>query len=605
MGFCKKGIETFIFLIASTFYLNAQPTTSMSHYVTWTQASMQAATENKLVFALININTSDKNTRAIFADRSVQSYLSRNAVGFTVDIPSEEGKKIESKLLLQEPPLYAFFMPFGDLLLALSPQQVATPADFIQAINDALEKAEIKKTNSRSVNFYNSDWEYLIRQARNEDKPLMVMAYSPNSQPSLLMEKNVLNLNVVADYYNNNFINTKTDTIPSNNYPLWLFYTPSEKLFYQAEGYANTEEFLEIGKQALKKFQGIDFSKSDWEEVLKEAREKRKFIFLDAYTIQTEGDRVPENPAYRDPELTQLVNENFLSLRLNMGSGTGKQLKDKTGIAEKNAVFFLDSSGNPIHWLAGVSELENLLDATQRTLENKGVISYNQKYQQGDRNADFIEEYMAVLVQAGLKKDASRVAQEYLLQMGVESLLQPQNWQIYNEYVTDYDNHLFEYILKHKKQFTEKIGEKQVNSKINAIWVSGADSFLTYKNGIVSFDEAGFKNFTKKMKQQKVSDWRSISRNARLKAAERMADWKTFSFVAEEKWHEGEYTDNDLLNWATLIKNNCNDIGIRQRTARWLVTALNQVEQRERSTGKISAITYRGHLQKLINDLLE
>ena len=73
-------------------------------------------------------------------------------------------------------------------------------------------------------------------------------------------------------------------------------------------------------------------------------------------------------------------------------------------------------------------------------------------------------------------------------------------------------------------------GEDKVRKKIAAVWIAGAENFV--QDGV--FDEVGFKAYTKRLKKEKVEEWRQIVRNARMHAAERTGDWRTFVDLAEE-----------------------------------------------------------------------
>ena len=89
------------------------------------------------------------------------------------------------------------------------------------------------------------------------------MGTSGSCQSCLLMEKNVLNLDEVADFYNRHFINTTMPDIATKygatHYPCWIFLNGKGTVVYRAEGALDKKEFLELGRQVLKKAEGDCF----------------------------------------------------------------------------------------------------------------------------------------------------------------------------------------------------------------------------------------------------------------------------------------------------------------------------------------------------------
>ena len=111
--------------------------------------------------------------------------------------------------------------------------------------------------------------------------------------------------------------------------------------------------------------------------------------------------------------------------------------------------------------------------------------------------------------------------------------------------------------------------------------------------------------YTKRLKKEKVEEWQRIVRDARMHAAEKTGDWKTFVILAEEKWNEEQVPDAELYQWGLKIERECRDEAIRYRTARWFALAAMEIDKKERTSGKVKLNSYKGFFEKLANDLLE
>ena len=62
--------------------------------------------------------------------------------------------------------------------------------------------------------------------------------------------------------------------------------------------------------------------------------------------------------------------------------------------------------------------------------------------------------------------------------------------------------------------------------------------------------------------------------------------------------------DAELYSWGVKINENCPDEAIRYKAAHWFVQAAQEMERKERVTGKVSMSSYKGFFEKLADDLV-
>ena len=82
-----------------------------------------AARENKLVLVEVG-DAGDEACGAVRRDRELGECLRRQTVAIRMDMDTPQGKAFESRLLLYPYPAYAFFMPYGDLVGIVMPEEV-------------------------------------------------------------------------------------------------------------------------------------------------------------------------------------------------------------------------------------------------------------------------------------------------------------------------------------------------------------------------------------------------------------------------------------------------------------------------------------------------
>lgn len=602
-------------LLLGSASLSAQALAGGSLPLTWEQASMLAAKENKLVFVDVmssGMKQDAKKEKAIFSDRRVADFLKRNAVMVRIDMKTPAGAEFAPRLMMNMYPVYAFFMPYGDLLTIASPYTVSTnPYTLVEAGEKALKMAEVKRNNSRSIHFEEGSLEEALAKAGKAGKMVFIDAYTDYCQPCVMMEKNVFTLDSVADFYNRNFINVRihfgeakelAEKYETGAYPSYLFINSAGKLVHKAGGYSPAAQFIGYGQEALTQAKGIVFQSLTPDEVWMQARQKNNFVFLSFFDPADRGYKEMIKNVFTDPEVTDLFAGRFVPV--SWEKGQEKELQETLKVKTVPAFIFMDAGGKEIHRFVGHTDVAGLLRETRKFLDGKGLSVTSAEYQAGNRNAEFVEAYIADLGRADDREKAGKVTLEYLAGMETTQLKEKKYWTLFEQYVADVNSDLFKYVYGNRDEFYRLYGQENVDRKTREVWTAGAESYVLNTGAGYTFDEIGFKEYTRRMKKEKVLDWRGIARNTRMLAAEKTGDWKRYVELAEEKWNEENIPDAELYGWGLKINQECRDEAIRFKAARWFALAALEMEQKERKSGKVNITSYKSFFEKLVDDLV-
>jgi thiol-disulfide isomerase/thioredoxin len=107
----------------------------------------------------------------------------------------------------------------------------------------------------------NMNWKQILQMAKQQNKMIFFDAYASWCGPCKYMESSVYTSSDVAAYYNSNFINVKLDMeigegvklseqFGISAYPTLLFFSPSGKMLHKYVGAMESEEFIQLGKDA-------------------------------------------------------------------------------------------------------------------------------------------------------------------------------------------------------------------------------------------------------------------------------------------------------------------------------------------------------------------
>ncbi len=419
----KLLLSTALIIMAIATY--AQPTFSYSDFEA---ARKRAAREGKHL--LVDVTTNSKFSpyiNKVFKDKELSKYITDNFISVRINIDSKKGKSFGSKMLGLAAPSVIFYSNRGEQLEDSNWYFIHIGKDNLkEKALKSIERAAVKRENSREINFLDISFEKAVAKAKIEGKMLFVNSITRWSRPSFVMKDNIFNLDKVADYYNENYISITVDaerdslflarSNGATHYPSYLFFDSNGDIIGVESGLADADTFITYGKEAIETFntnKEIVFRDITREEALKIG----KPLFVYGY-MQSFNKKV-------SPYVARYINENF------------------TAISERKAIevehlLFLDSLGGEIHsYAAEYVDERALLEEAKRAVEGRGIRGYDEKFKSGERGYDFISSYLKMLKNGLYPSKAEAVAIEYLNALSVEEMVESDNFNILTRYVSD------------------------------------------------------------------------------------------------------------------------------------------------------------------------
>ena len=590
---------------------NAQKTVFQN--LTWEQAAELAQKENKIILvdamrepATPEARKQKDKEEAVWQKVAANlEFCKQHVVAIRIDMASEAGKEFAPKLVMNMYPTYGFFMPNGDILGTVSPFLLAkNPELFLERGKKAWEQAEVKRNNKRSIVFEEIGLKEALEKAKKENKLVFIDAYTAWCQPCVMMGKNVFTLDKVADFYNRNFINLKIDfgkekelaeKYAVRGYPAFLFLNGNGKLVHAGGGYTEADAFIGYGQEALKKAEGIVFFKGTWQQALEQARKENKLIFMDCYTSWCGPCKMLAKEVFTDPEVAAFFNEKFVNVKVDMEKGEGMELKEQYKVSAYPTLNFIDGNGGLQHCVVGGMPADALIAQAKLALEGKGLIALQTLYVQGNRESQFIEDYLTALDMGNQAAEAEKVALDYLGKIVRAQLKEKANWDMFNKYSNDVDSDIFRYVYDNRNEFAGLFGEKEVKAKIRKVWTLGANRYVTGEGEEVVYDQKGFKKYVKRLSKADVDGKTDIIENARMTNAEKLGDWKTYIALGSEQLKNGKVGDLVLYNWGLRINRGCKDSALRMQAAQWFDDAA--------AKSKEGPMSFKVYFERVANDL--
>ncbi|WCL80088.1 thioredoxin domain-containing protein [Saprospira sp. CCB-QB6] len=252
---------------------------------------------------------------------------------------------------------------------------------------------------------------------------------------------------------------------------------------------SETEALLKkIEEKMPKSANGISFTEGSWEEIKALALKENKMIFVDAYAVWCGPCKWLSKTVFTQPQVGQHFDANYISYKLDMEKGEGLEFAEKHGVKAYPTLLFFSADGELLHKSVGAPDAQQLIAESQTALDpNKQLFSLKKRYEKGDRQPEFLRNYILALSAA--YENNSEEARTYLDLIKEEDWKQSENFEIISMTEVGYEQKYFDYVLAHKKEFVIQNGAETVEEYLEKGLMTKIHSLGERLNGQGTKDE--------------------------------------------------------------------------------------------------------------------
>lgn len=214
-----------------------------------------------------------------------------------------------------------------------------------------------------------------------------------------------------------------------------------------------------------------------FEEVLKMAKAQDKLIFLDFGSLTCKPCLYIKQKVLTLDSVADFINERFVSVDYNTGAEKNRLQKVYNVVGEP-VLLILDQQGNLMHRMAGKMEGDQLMKRFRQGLDpERNSVTMDKKYNIGNRDTQFILDYMETLHASGETNIMNGVSKEFL-SGPLENLKKPEIFPIFFKYVEDVGSKEILYLMDHRTEFSKLYGEGLIEGKINKLFTMSSIKYL-------------------------------------------------------------------------------------------------------------------------------
>ncbi len=134
-----------------------------------------------------------------------------------------------------------------------------------------------------------------------------------------------------------------------------------------------------LGSGLIKEYESISFMDVKVEEALAKASAEGKLVFLDFYASWCTPCKWMEQTTFKDKRVAKSLNENFISIKVNIDDVEGFRMKNKYAIHFIPTILILNSNGQMVERIEEPIVADDLLGilALHNSPENKVIIKHD------------------------------------------------------------------------------------------------------------------------------------------------------------------------------------------------------------------------------------
>lgn len=232
---------------------------------------------------------------------------------------------------------------------------------------------------------------------------------------------------------------------------------------------------------ALAQEEGIRFFKGKWKEVLAEAKQSGKLIFVDVYTDWCMPCKRMEAEIFPLKAVGDKYNTTFINYQINAERGQGFSFAEKYLVRSYPTYLYINGDGVLVYKITGTANPKRFLAFVDSAIYHHEVkqtlAAYQESYESRKTDKAFLRQYINWLCVHKMPEDTvSNMLDQYFGQLTPAELKDPAIATFLLNILTTVKSPVFEHIISQQsfystfyKQFSPTLGDVVLNSLAKAI----------------------------------------------------------------------------------------------------------------------------------------
>lgn len=288
------------------------------------------------------------------------------------------------------------------------------------------------------------------------------------------------------------------------------------------------------------------------EQASAKAKAENKLIFLDCFTSWCGPCKKMARDVFPQEQVGAFMNPRYVNLKIDMESAYGAPLAKKLQIQAYPTFVIFNADAQEIGRFVGGCAAEDFIKNVEEKSKDNSSADLQQRWQNGDRDPEFLQTYLATLNASYKGNEANDVA-EAILDPQIETFASDSTLSmIFMRNITNPFSKAFTYTAKHPEALKTTLGDMPVDMKIRNVLNNFPRQVINEHDGTADLDQAQFDRFVALLKELKLTDADHYRLSTLITLSSKQKDFASYIKYIKEylKNKNLDADDMQLARWA-------------------------------------------------------
>lgn len=338
--------------------------------------------------------------------------------------------------------------------------------------------------------------------------------------------------------------------------------------------------------------QGVAFEPegTTLEQASAKAKAENKLIFLDAYTQWCGPCKMMARTVFPQEAVGNALNPRFVSIKIDMESAYGAPLAKKLQITAYPTFVIFNADAQEIGRFLGGSNAEEFIKRVEEKSKDNSSSSLQQRWQNGDRDPQFLKDYLATLTASYKQDEANEVAEAILAGKSETFAADSTLRDIFMKNITNPFSEAFLYTARNPQALSAQIGERAVEMKIRNVLGNYQRQIINEHDGTATLDKEKFDAFVSLLKSLNRPDGEHYRLMTLITLAEKQKDYQSYLDRINEYLRTPTLDANDmqLAQWTKPFSGPQVDAKYRNQMKAILLQRLDDIKAGKRQASNMA-----------------
>ncbi len=356
--------------------------------------------------------------------------------------------------------------------------------------------------------------------------------------------------------------------------------------------------------------QGIVFEPegTTLEQAAAKAKAENKLVFMDCYTQWCGPCKKMAKDVFTQEMVGAYMNPKFVNIKVDMESDYGTPLAKKLQITAYPTFVIFNGDAKEVGRFLGSSDGVKFIENVGKNSMDTNTSDLEQRFKSGDRDPQFLQDYLKSLTASYKVDDANDVAEAILEGKEETFAMDPELAGIFMKHINNPFSKPFKQIMKTDVILKGTVGSEAVDMKVQNVLTNYMRKLVVEKDGTASLDQANYDAFVKLTKDAGMRNANHFKLTPLILLAEKQKDYDSYLKYIKEYLSDNSIDANDmqLANWVKPFADPAVDTKYKQEMKQILLHRIEEIKKGNRQPmTKIGNMTLSRPTDELLGMLVD